>query len=289
LARPPAEVHVDEETVRALLVEQCPGLAEAPLRRVDEGWDNFTFLLGDEHAVRLPRREAAVPLLLHELRWLPDLARDLPLLTPLPVHHGRPGAGFGWPWSVVRWVAGDTAEGHAFGRSDAALLAETLRRLHRPAPDEAPGNPFRGVRLALRAEAVHERLERVSGRLGPDAAAIGAVWEDAVSAPEARKRRWMHGDLHPRNVVVRDGAVAGLIDWGDLNGGDAATDLACAWTLIDDAGVRRELLDTYGASEQEVRRARGWAVHMGLALLEAEEPRHVPLGRATLRRVALDA
>jgi len=288
LARPPAEVHLDEETVRALLEEQCPDLAGAPLRRLAEGWDNFTFLLGDEHAVRLPRREAAVPLLLHELRWLPELARDLPLAAPLPVHPGRAGAGFGWPWSVVRWVVGDTAEGHAFGRSDAALLAETLRRLHAAAPEEAPGNPFRGVRLAVRAEAVEERLARVWGRLGPDAPRIRAVWDDAVTTPDTRERRWMHGDLHPGNVVVRDGVLAGLIDWGDLNGGDAATDLACAWTLIDDGGVRRELLDAYGASAEEVRRARGWAVLMGLAFLDAGDPRYVRPGRATLRRVAAD-
>lgn len=275
--------------MRALLAEQRPDHAQAPLRRVDEGWDNVTYLLGDEHAVRLPRRRAAVALLLHEQRWLPELARDLPVETPLPVHLGTPGTAFRWPWSVVRWVAGETAEHHVLTRNDVATLAETLRTLHRRAPAEAPGNPFRGVPLRTRTEAVEARLEAVGVRAGVDLGRIRALWEDAVAAPETWEPRWMHGDLHPRNVVVRDGLVVGLIDWGDLNGGDASTDLACAWTLVDDSDVRGELLAAYGATDAEVRRARGWAVHMGLGLVDSEEPRHVPLGAATLRRVASDA
>lgn len=156
-------MHVDDAVVRALLAAQCPQLAGGALRRVDEGWDNVTYLLADEHAVRLPRREAAVALLLHELRWLPELADGLELEVPLPVHRGEPDDAFPWPWSVVRWVRGDSAELHVFSAEDAALLASTLRHLHRPAPAEAPGNPFRGVPLRTRADAVEERLERWAG------------------------------------------------------------------------------------------------------------------------------
>jgi aminoglycoside phosphotransferase (APT) family kinase protein len=99
----------------------------------------------------------------------------------------------------------------------------------------------------------------------------------------------VHGDLHPRNVVVRNGALAGLIDWGDLNGGDAATDVSCAWMLIADARRRREFLAAYGPGEALVCRARGWAVHLGLAHLESNEPRHTQIGLATLERVLADS
>lgn len=289
MSHPAAEVHVDKTTVRALLEGACPRFARAPLRRIDEGWDNVTFRLGNRHAVRLPRREAGVALLLNEQRWLPALAPRLPLPVPVPVHAGPPSPLFRWPWSVVTWVVGRSAERHRFTSADVALLAETLVALHRPCPDDAPVNRMRGVPLVMRNDVVEERLGRLAGHRGVETARVGAVWRDALAAPPAAERRWMHGDLHPRNVVVRDGALAGLIDWGDLNGGDVATDLACVWTLIDGGAERREMLDGYRASDAVAARALGWAVHLGLALVDSGEPRHVPLGVATLERVVADA
>jgi aminoglycoside phosphotransferase (APT) family kinase protein len=282
-------VEVDEATVRTLLDAQCPRFAGEPLRLVDEGWDNVTFLLGERHAVRLPRRDAAVALLLNEQRWLPVLAARIPLSVPVPVHLGAPSASFRWPWSVVAWVPGDTAERHRFGAADVALLAETLLALHQPAPEDAPRNLVRGVPLRDRAEVVVGRLDRLARHAGVDVASVDAVWREACSVPASEERRWMHGDLHPRNVVVRDGALAGLIDWGDMNGGDVATDLACTWTLVDGGARRRALLDAYGASAAMAMRALGWAVHMGLMLADSGEPRHVPLGLTTLERVLEDA
>src|SRR5262245_19282678 len=111
---------------------------------VDEGWDNFTFLVGQRHAARLPRREAAVAFVVNEQRWLPILAARLPLQVPVPVHVGQPSEMFRWPWSLVDWIPGVTAERHFFHSADTALLAETLLALHQPAPDDAPVNPFRG-------------------------------------------------------------------------------------------------------------------------------------------------
>lgn len=289
MTRPPAEVRVDEATVRALLEGGCPELAREPLRLLDEGWDNVTFRLGERYAVRLPRREAAVALLQHEQRWLPVLGQGLPLEVPVPVHVGAPSAAFKWPWSVVAWVPGDTAERHRFSSADVALLARTLRILHRTAPEDAPKNLVRGVPLRTRDGVVAERLERLTRHPAVDATGVRAVWSEACAVPENGERRWMHGDLHPRNVVIRNGVLAGLIDWGDMNGGDAATDLASAWTLIDRSARRRQLLDAYGASEVVAMRARGWAVHMGLAMADSGEARHVPIGLATLERVLEDA
>jgi len=256
---------------------------------VDEGWDNFTFLVGQRHAVRLPRRKAAVPFLVNEQRWLPVLASRLPLQVPAPVHVGNPGEFFPWPWSVVDWIPGATAEGHCFQSADTALLAETLLKLHQPAPDDSPFNPFRGVALTTKHEIVEARISRFQRRPEVNASRLAAIWHEACTAPSAEHRLWLHGDLHPRNVIVRDGALAGIIDWGDLNGGDAATDLACTWTLIAGERRRLEFLDAYNACEALVCRAKGWAVHMGLALVESGESRHTPLGLAALERVVADS
>lgn len=275
---PPAEVRVDADLARSLLESQHPGFSSDELVLVDEGWDNVTFRLGPDHAVRIPRREAAVPLVLNEQRWLPVLAPWLDLAVPVPVGIGVPSPHFPWPWSVVPWIPGTTVEDVRLSADDARRLAHALRSLHRVAPSDAPANPFRGVPLGARREAVEERFGRLQ------LAELEPLWRQALDAAPAETAVWLHGDLHPRNVLARDGTLAGLIDWGDMTAGDAATDLACAWTLFD-ADARRVFLETYEPSAAETARAAGWAVHFGSALLDSGEPRHEPIGRTIVERL----
>ncbi len=301
---PPAEISIDSKLVSALVREARPELASARIELVDEGWDNVTFRLGERYAVRLPRRESAVDLLRREQRWLPQLARGIELELPLPVHLGTPGPRFPWPWSIVRWVRGTTADTlppRALDNRSAVAVARALRTLHRPAPEHAPRNPFRGVGLAERAEAVEPRLAAVRDP------ALERLWSDALatSVGDALGRPvWLHGDLHARNVVVRDGVVTGILDWGDLCAGDPATDLACAWTLFDEP-ARSAFWAAYSAGaeggggeagdgsapgtgvDDGVRaRAAGWAVTFAALLTTSGEPRHVRMGEVIVRRLA---
>jgi aminoglycoside phosphotransferase (APT) family kinase protein len=106
---PPATVEVSDTVVQCVVRDQRPGLGDRPLARVANGWDNATFRLGDDLAIRLPRRAEAVSLILHEQRYLPDIARRSPVPVPVPVQAGRPTSDFPWPWSIVRWVPGTAA------------------------------------------------------------------------------------------------------------------------------------------------------------------------------------
>lgn len=285
---PPAEVPVDDQLVRRLLEAQCPRLAQLPVRLHDEGWDNSTFRVGTEHAVRLPRRAAAVALLLHEQRWLPRVAERLDVAVPAPVHLGAPGPGYPWPWSVVPWIAGSTASEAALGPGQAARLGRFLRALHRPASPDAPANPFRGRPLAERDEFVTSRLALLRSR-GLETAPLEAGWRRGVEARRPRRAVWLHGDLHPRNVIVRDGVITGIIDWGDICGGDAATDLASAWTLLA-PGQRPAFWSEYPATDVDLPvRALAWAVFFGVALATTEEERHRRMGVAIVDRLGTDA
>ncbi|HEY0119744.1 MAG TPA: phosphotransferase, partial [Cellulomonas sp.] len=153
------EVQIDEPLVRALLRSQHPDLAGLSLVRVAQGWDNVTFRLGDDLAVRLPARATAAALLRHEQHWLPILAPLLPVPVPAPVRLGRPGTAFAWPWSVVPWLAGTPADELTPADRDAwaEQLAGTLAALHGHTPADTgtalpvPDNPVRGVPLRARA------------------------------------------------------------------------------------------------------------------------------------------
>jgi aminoglycoside phosphotransferase (APT) family kinase protein len=278
--RPVAEVVVDSALARDLLEAQYPAFATQPLTRVDEGWDNVTFRVGPDYALRLPRRKVAVELLLKEQRWLPVLAARLPIAVPRIVAVGLPSDRFPYPWSLVEWLPGQTADVAPLDRRQAVPFARVLRALHEKAPEEAPANPVRGVPLAARAPLVRARLDRLTL---PD---LEKPWREALEAPVAEEAVWLHGDLHARNVVVSNGELVGLIDWGDLAAGDVATDLACAWMLFDEADARAAFLGAYRPTESERVRAAGWAVNFASALIDSGDPTHELLGWAIAHRLS---
>ena len=288
-AMPAAEVEIDEARLRALVTRQFPELADRSIEIVANGWDNVVARLGDALAVRVPRRAAAVALIEHECAWLPEIAARVPVAVPTPVHLGSADGGFPWPWSIVAWIDGAPADaaGPPTG-DDADRFAEVLRALAVPAPPNAPVNPFRGVPLSARDDRVGEHLERIGG---PDRDALSAIWNDARSGPEyAGPPVWLHGDLHPGNLVVRDGRLAGIIDWGDLTAGDPAADLQIAWTWFGPV-ERAVLLEASGCDPATIRRARGNALAHGAATVasSADNARMARVGAATLRQVLLDA
>lgn len=289
---PGAEVPVDEPLVARLLAEQHPDLAHLPLRRVEAGWDNAMFRLGEHLAVRLPRRAAAAELIGHEQANLPRIAARLTLPVPVPRRAGTGGCGYPWRWSVVPWLRGTAADLEAPAGSQARRFAAFLRSHHLPAPGDAPANPCRGVPLAERAMVVEQRLARLAGATELVTPAVRRAWADGLVAPLDLPATWLHGDLHARNVLVDDGVLTGIVDWGDVTAGDPATDLAAVWMLFARRDDRRAVLDAYGGvSDATLRRARAWAVAFAAALLDTglvDHPRHAAMGERTLRRVAED-
>ncbi len=288
--KPPADVIVDPSLVRALLQEQHPDLAHLAPVKVAEGWDNALFRLGNELAVRLPWRAASAMLIEHEQRWLPLLFSRLPLPVPVPVRVGVPSHMFGWAWSVVRWLPGRSLR-HAASLdpvTTGTMLVRFLRTLHQPAPVDAPQNPWRGVPLEARAAALHEHLQQLDGAVNRDA--VLRVWNRALSAPSwPGPPLWLHGDLHPGNLLVSDGRLAGVIDFGDLTSGDPATDLAVRWML---PRSMRGKFDAWTAGDEPEAlrmRARGWALALGLAYLahSRDDAEMASLGHETVN-VALD-
>lgn len=285
----------DEGFVRSLLRDQHPDLADLELRPVDGGWDNRMWRLGDELAIRLPRSERGPALLETEHRWMSVLAPRLPLPVPVPVRVGEASERFPAGWLVTTWVAGEPADAAPIERGPEAAeaLAGFLAALHRPAPEDAPANPDRGVPLGRFADDMERHFAAVDGEA---AAPMREIWDEAASAPDwGRPPVWLHGDLHPANVVVADGALAGVLDFGELCGGDPATDLSAAWLLLP-SGAAEPCFEAYGGvDDAAVRRSRGWALLRALGLIAigragelgrpGGKPTWKPAGEAALARL----
>lgn len=276
---PDEPVDPTPELVHALVAAQFPGWADLPVRPVGKpGVDNATFRLGADKLVRLPRFPRWVGQVRREQRWLPVLAQHLPLPVPVPLGRGEPGAGYPFPWSVYAWLPGENATRAALADQDQAArdLAGFLGALWSIDATDGPppewSNGFRGVGVgderdsAIVGWRIERRIAALTGLLDTDA--LRAVYASALAAPAwAKSPVWVHGDPAPGNLLVREGRLSAVIDFGTLAVGDPAVDLIGAWTLLDPRGrdLFREMLDIDDATWA---RGRAWALS---ALLPAPE------------------
>lgn len=262
---------ITADVVASLVASQLPQWAELEVRPVAlDGWDNTTFRLGDDLAVRLPSHERYVPQVDKEHRWLPELAEQLPFPIPQPVERGEPGCGFPRPWSVYRWLPGEPATSDRIG--DLERLAADLGRflVALQAVRSAGGPPTgqhscdRGGPVSAWDDQVRATIPQVAGEI--DAAGALAVWDAALAAAWTGPDVWVHGDVTGANLLVRDGRLAAVIDFGCSAVGDPACDLTPAWTLFDGPS-RERFRAVVDADPGTWARARGWALWKALIAL----------------------
>ncbi|AKG19954.1 aminoglycoside phosphotransferase family protein [Calothrix sp. 336/3] len=289
---PAPDIEIDIALVTNLLQTQHPDLAHLPIYRVDTGWDNVIFRLGEDFAIRLPCREMAAKLIEHEQIWLPQIAPRLSIPVPNPYRIGKPNNNYPWSWSIVPWLVGTPSDRCQPHPEEAVKFATFLRHLHQAAPEAAPKNPFRGVPLQQREAMLSERMQRLITNTNFITLEIQDIWHQALDAPIDTESTWIHGDLHPANILVEKGAIAGIIDWGDITSGGIATDLATIWMVFAERDARDRIIAEYGnISEATLKRAKGWAIFFGVVLLDTgliDNPRYAKVGEMTLNRLLVD-
>jgi len=268
---PDGRAGIDADLVRRLVAAQFPRWRDLPVTPVAvDGWDNRTYRLGDTMTARLPTGPGYVPGVAKESRWLPFLAPSLPVAVPTVLGDGVPGLGYPYPWSVRDWLPGRTADPAVIADlpAFAVAVAEFLRALQRC---DATGGPaggehsfHRGASVGHYSEDTERYLARLAGRA--DTARARVVWEAALAAEWRGTPVWFHGDIAVGNLLVVDGALSAVIDFGTSGVGDPACDLVIAWTMFDDES-RGAFRDAIGADDGMWARARGWALWKSLLLL----------------------
>jgi len=278
-----------------LIATQFPQWADLPVRPVElNGWDNITFRLGDNMSVRLPSGENYVPQVSKEQTWLPELAPKLPLPIPEPLAQGAPGCGYPWPWSVYRWLDGKPAV--AANVTDlgqfAADLADFLTALYQIDTSDGPAagyeTCFFGVPLAHWDSQTRESLAALGGQI--DTRLAVNVWEAALAAAWRGPAVWFHGDISPGNLLVSQGRLSAVIDFGVSGVGDPACDTAIAWTFF--SGQSRTTYQTRLAADDATwARGRGWALWKALITLVRvadEDPGEAASSRRVIEAVLAD-
>ncbi len=262
---------IDAALVRRLIAAQFPQWSGLPVRPVEvEGWDNRTYRLGSRMTVRLPTAAGYAPAVEKEHRWLPVLAPSLPVPISPVLAMGEPGEGYPFRWSVRGWLDGETARPDRIGdmAGFAVSVAEFVLALQRI---DATGGPAAGAHSFHRGappghydDETRRALAALSGPI--DTGRAAAVWEAALEADWRGAPLWFHGDIAHGNLLVRDGRLAAVIDFGTSGVGDPACDLVIAWTMFSGAS-RAAFRSAVGQDRDMWARARGWALWKALICL----------------------
>ena len=278
---------ITAELVQNLIAEQFPQWKDLPVRPVEKsGHDNRTFHLGDTMSVRLPSGKAYEAQVQKESRWLPYLQAqlDYPISAPLAV--GRPCAQYPYFWSINRWIEGCTLrdEAPADRTALARALAAALKKLQQidctGGPAGGAHNFYRGCSPAVYEEETRAALDKLRERLPVDR--LAAVWERCIAEPYTGGAVWVHGDVAPGNILLRERRFCGLIDFGILGTGDPACDYAMAWTYFSPA--ERDVF-LRGLDCGAVARARGWALWKALITYDDSDADFRENARHTVREI----
>lgn len=282
------EVLIDVPLVQQLISTQFPQWADLPIKPVAVGgWDNRTFHLGEQMLVRLPSAEQYAMKVEKEQLWLPRLAPLLPLSIPMPLAMGEPGEGYPWRWSVYRWIEGETA---AIGRiadlsQFATSLAEFLSALQRInstcGPLAGPHNFYRGGPLSTYDAETRQAILILGDKI--DTELVTTIWDTALASMWTASSVWVHGDISAGNLLVREGKLSAVIDFGGLGIGDPACDLAIAWTLFKGES-REEFRKALPLDNETWARGRGWTLWKAL-IVYAGLPGTNPLERENSKRI----
>jgi aminoglycoside phosphotransferase (APT) family kinase protein len=263
------EVGTDAALVRRMLAAQFPHWADLAIEPVvSYGTDHDIYRLGDHLSARLPRIGWAVGQAAMEAEWLPKLAPHLPLAVPVQLATGQPAEGYPFEWSVYEWLPGENANGTIHDLDGAAVdLAAFVRALRTVDASDAPPRPpgGRGAPPRELDGAVRRSIAELGDRI--DGAAALRSWQESLDAPEwAGDETWVHGDLLPGNLLVVDGRLSAVIDFGCLNVGDPACDLQPAWNVFTGES-RARYRDELQADDASWIRGRGWALCQAVVAL----------------------
>lgn len=261
------EFTVDEDLVISLLKQQYPDLLKFSISKIKHyGTDNAIFRIGKEYVIRLPRFNCAAKQIEKEQIWLPKFEGLLPFKIPVPIKVGNPSEEFPYYWYVYDWIQG--VDAYSKPPSDfnqvAKDLALFIKALWEVATDNAPLSR-RGLPLNTQDKLVCEAISSLKDTI--DTNTISNIWQECLSVSNWNKPPvWLHADLLPSNLLLKNGKIHAVIDFGLTGIGDPACDLIPAWCLLD-SNSRIIFKEYLGVDEDTWRRGKGWALSIALIII----------------------
>jgi aminoglycoside phosphotransferase (APT) family kinase protein len=254
------------ELAYKLIAEQFPKLSHLPITDVErQGHDNRTYRLGNEMLIRMPTDESYALKVPKEQALLPQLAKKLSLSIPIPLHMGKPCADYPYPFSLYKWLPGKSINLLALTEQQKEVLAldlvaflqelQAIADLDGPKPGQH--NWWRGDHVSVYDQGARTQIAELSDVIDEKAAV--ALWDKACATKWIKTPVWIHGDLAIGNILMDDGKLSAIIDFGGVAIGDPACDLVIAWTYL--SGKSREIFIRKMALDEDTwLRAKAWVL-----------------------------
>ena len=284
------EVDIDNALVSKLITRQFPEFSDLPINHINShGTDNVIFRLGEDMAIRLPRIKEAADNIEKEYKWLPKLAPLLPLQIPIPLKKGTADENYPYPWYIYRWLKGNSATNEKINLVQAAKdLGEFIYALKKVDAKTAPPSR-RGLPLSSCDKETREAIILLKNTFNIDQ--IKNAWQQALAVPLYKGDPvWIHGDLLPSNMLVENGKLTAILDFGISGTGDPACDMMVAWTFLN-AQTRHIFRQKVQADDNTWARAKGWALTFGLVALpyyKKTNPELAAIAKRTIDEVLMD-
>lgn len=283
-------MEISVEIVKRLIEEQFPEWKELEIRPVEKsGHDNRTFHLGEKMTVRLPSGEGYVPQVKKELRWLPILQKEIDIKITAPIKEGSPSELYPFPWSINNYIEGENASYEniqdlkAFAKDLAKFLKDLQKINTMEGPIAGPHNFYRGGSLKVYNKETEEAVKRLRDVLPVDK--LKMIWEKALKSNSQHDGVWIHGDIAQGNLLVKEGKLCGVIDFGIMGVGDESCDYAMAWTFFEEDS-RAEFLK--GIDNDTIERAKGWALWKALITYNDNKEEVRDNARKTIKEILKD-
>lgn len=268
-------ISIQADKVRELIASQFPRFASLPVSEVRKpGWDNHSFRLGPDMLVRMPSAQRYADQVKKEQKWLPWLSSQVSCELPEPLFQGKPDKGYPWSWSIYRWIEGKSLEEEDTPQKTqiAENLAQFLCELHglnaSNGPKAGEHNFHRGGDLSVYDNETRQALTVLKDEV--DAISAKRAWQQSLESRWEKEPVWLHGDLTPANMLVKEEKLRAIIDFGACGVGDPACDLSMAWTFFD--GHARDVFAAMVNLDRKTwERARGWTLWKALISLRSQE------------------
>ncbi len=259
-------VHITADLARKLIAQQFPEYAHLPITSVKkQGHDNRTYRLGDHMLIRMPTAESYALKVSKEQELLPKLLPHLSIHIPVPIKMGIPSKDYPYPFSIYKWLEGtslnfltlddNTLQQLAFDLARFLKELQNIRDVAGPSP--GPHNWGRGDHVSVYDKDAREQITKLADIIDSDKAI--SLWDQACKTRWKKPPVWIHGDFAIGNMLLQEGKLSAIIDFGGMACGDPACDLVIAWTFLKEK-AREIFMDEMALDKDTWLRGKAWAL-----------------------------